>query len=113
MTTSDLYSQTLSSLTDARTKMLSPAWQAALDTQTPDQRLQASQDLMQTQLAISTLSNAALSDIAAQMAAVEDDLNSATDALDSALADITKVQGVLKAITDVLNLVEKIVPLVH
>ena len=112
MTTSDLYTQTLSSLTATRAKMLSPDWQEALDKLTVDQRRQAGQDMMQTQLAISTLTNAALSDIAAQMAAEEDDLSNATDALSQALGDITKVQTVLAAVTDVLNVVAKIVPLI-
>lgn len=112
MTVSDLYSQTLSSLTATRLAMLSPDWQTALDLQTPDVRLQSSLKLLQVQQAIAALSNASLSDIAQEMNTEEEDIRSATSDLAQALKDLTKVQNVIGTITSLLTTVAKIVPLV-
>ncbi len=110
---STLYAQTLSSLVSSRTGMLSPDWIAALQQQSADTRYQASQTLLQTQQAITTLSNAALADIATEIAAEEADIQSATANLADALQTIDRVQGFLNAATDLLNVVGKIVAIVH
>jgi hypothetical protein len=93
--------------------MLSPDWITALQQQSDDTRYQASQTLLQTQQAITTLSNAALADIATQIAAEETDIKSATANLTSALKTIDRVQGFLNAAADLLNVVGKIVTIVH
>jgi hypothetical protein len=111
MSPTDLYSATLSALTDARAQMLSPAWQAELDKLTADQRLTASKALLRVEQAILVLSNAALSDIAGAMQANEQGLTSATASLEDALKDITKVQDIIQTITTALNVVGKILPL--
>ena len=49
MNPSDLYSNALAALTATRTTMLTPAWQAALDGETADQRLAASGELIKVQ----------------------------------------------------------------
>ena len=111
MSLTDLYSTTLSALTDARTQMLSPGWQAALDDEDSEDRLAASKALLKVEQAILILSNAALSDIAAAMQANEPDLTQTTKNLENALTDITKVTNVINTVTSVLNIVAKIVPL--
>lgn len=111
MSLTDLYSACLSALTDARTQMLSPAWQAAVDNEDPGDRLAASNVLLKVEQAILTLSNAALSDIASAMQANEAGLTQATQNLQSALTDITKVANVITTVTGVLNVVAKIIPL--
>jgi hypothetical protein len=108
---SDLYAATLSALTQARSIMLSPEWQAALDAANAANRLAASHELIQVQQAILAVSNAVLGEIADKMAANEQGLTQATSALTAALGDITKVQNVLQAITGLVNAVAKILPL--
>ena len=112
MTASDLYSQSLSSLVATRKSMLSPAWQNSLDGKSADLKAAASLDLIQVQMAISALSNAALSDIANQMTDQSQALQDATGALNDALKDLTKAQNVISGITTLLNIVSKIVPLI-
>jgi hypothetical protein len=107
----DLYSTTLAVLTDVRSVMLSPEWQDAIDKQTADQRLAASRELVQVQQAILALSDAVLTEIAAEMKANEQGLTQATAALKSALEDIAKVQQVIQSVTSVLSVVAKILPL--
>src|SRR5438270_14075210 len=110
MNPTDLYSTTLSALTDARTVMVSPEWQVELDKQTADQRLAASKALLKVEQAILTLSNMVLGEIATAMQANERDLTQATAALSDALADITKVQSIVQNVMSVLNVVAKILP---
>lgn len=112
MNVSDLYAQTLSSLTAARLAMLSPEWQDALDLETPNVRLQASLKLLQVQQAIGALSNAALADIASEMTTEEEALQNATSGLNAALQSIDRVQTVISTVTGVLNTVAKIVTLI-
>ena len=52
MNPSDLYSNTLSVLTDARTAMLSSAWQTSLDGESQPVRVAAGNELIQLQGAI-------------------------------------------------------------
>ena len=111
MNPSDLYSNTLSSLTTARASMLSPAWQAALDTGTPAQRLAASRELIQVQQAILALSNASLADIANSLQQNETALTAATTALQTALNSINNIANVISSIASALQVVAKIVPL--
>ena len=111
MNPTDIYSMTLSTLTKARSVMLSPEWQAALDAATAPQRVAASRELVKVEQAILALANESLSDIAAAMQANEQGLTQATSALTNTLSDITKVQNVIQAVTNVLNVVAKILPL--
>ena len=112
MTATDLYSQTLSSLVATRKSMLSPAWQTSLDGKSADLKAAASMDLVQVQMAISAMSNAALTDIANQMTDQSQAIQDATGALNDALKDLTNVQNIISGVTTVLNIVSKIVPLV-
>jgi len=110
--TSDLYSNTLSALNATRAAMLSPAWQTSIDAGTAADRLAASQKLIQVQQAILALSEASLSEIATEMQENAADLSNATDALNAALKDLTKVENVLDTATELLGIVAKIVTLV-
>ena len=111
MNPSDLYSNALAALTAARTSMLTPAWQAALDQTTAEQRLAASRELIQVQQAILALSNQNLSDIAASMKSNEQALTNATSSLQNALRSITQVGNVISSVSSLLQTVAKIVPL--
>ena len=91
--------------------MLTPAWQAALDTGTATQRLAASRELIQVQQAILALSNASLADIANSLQQNEAALTSATTALQTALKNINNVANIISSITSALQVVAKIVPL--
>jgi hypothetical protein len=112
MQPSDLYSMALSQLTQTRSAMLSAAWQAQLDKQSPAARVSAGNDLIQVQGAILSLSNASLTDIASKMSANEQGLTQATKELGTALQDLTQVASVLTTVANVLAVVAKIVPLV-
>lgn len=111
MTPSDLYTTLLTSLTNARSVLLSPAWINSLGNESIEVRVAAGNAGNQLQSAILTLSNESLGDIAADMQANEADLTTCTKDLGAALTDVTKVQAVLSKITNVLNVVAKIVPL--
>ena len=111
MSTTELYSATLSALTDARLKMLSPEWQAELDQQDAPTRLAASKALLRVEQAILSMSNAILADIAADMQNNEQGLTDATKALAAALDDISKVQTVINTVTSLVSVVAKILPL--
>jgi DNA repair ATPase RecN len=112
MNPSDLYSDALSALTAARSNMLTLRWQAAIDQGTQEQRLEASTLLIHVQQAILTLSNASLSDIASSMKENEAALSQATNSLQNALDDITRVATVLNSISTMLQVVSKIVCMV-
>lgn len=112
MNPSDLYAQTLSALTSARSNMLSAAWQTAMASQTQAVRVAAANQLGSLESAINTLSNAALKDIANNMQANAAALTQSTQALNNALQDISRVQSVMAAVTSVINVVAQIVPLV-
>jgi hypothetical protein len=111
MAASDLYSQALSILTDARSTMLSSAWQASLDNASQDVRVAAGNSLIQLQGAILALSNASLRDIATAMQANETSLTQASTALSDALKDITKVQNAMTTVNNIVKVVAQIVPL--
>ena len=110
MNPSDLYSMTLSVLTSARAAMLTPAFHAAEQMKDPDERLKASQTLLDIQQAIIALSTASLGDIAAKMKDNEKGLTKATANLKKALQKITEVKNVIDAASSVLGVVAKIVP---
>lgn len=109
MTLSDLYSQTLAVLNNARNVMLSADFQASLND--PNDRLAASHALGDVQRAILMLANTALADIVDQMQANEAGLTTATQALGDALKHIDNVKNLITNITGVINVVAKIVPL--
>ena len=111
MNPSDLYSDILDALTNARSQMVSLPWHAALDAGTSDQRVASSNILIQIQGAIITLSSAVLGDIATQMQANEAGLSQAATNLNNALNDITRVQNVLNAAGTLISNVAKIIPL--
>lgn len=112
MNPSDLYSNALAALTATRTTMLTPAWQAALDGETADQRLAASGELIKVQQAIVALSNQSLSDIANSLQANDAALSKATSSLQAALKNITQVVNVINSVSSLLQIVAKIVTLV-
>ena len=111
MNPSDIYSNTLTTLTAARASMLTPGWQTALDQSTADQRLAASRELIQVQQAILALSNQSLSDIASSLQANQQALGTATAALQNSLKDITQVANIISSVSSLVQTVAKIVPL--
>ena len=112
MGTTDTYSMTLSTLIAARAALLTPEWQEALDNQTAQVRLLASESLLDIQRAIASLSNAVLAHIAEQMNAQEEALQSATANLEEALEKLDNVQGILVNVASFVNVIAKIVPLI-
>ena len=110
--TTDTYSMTLSTLIAARAALLTPEWQEALDNQTAQVRLLASESLLDIQRAIASLSNAVLAHIAEQMNAQEEALQSATANLEEALEKLDNVQGILVNFASFVNVIAKIVPLI-
>jgi hypothetical protein len=112
MDPSDLYAQTLSALTSARSTMLSASWQASMANQPQAVRVQAAHQLGDLQSAINTLSNKSLSDIANEMQDNAAGLTQSTQALTDALKGVTQVQNIMAAVTGILNVVAKVAPLV-
>jgi len=111
MTLTDLYSNLLAVLTSARSSMLTPPWQAALDQSTAETRIAAGKALISLQGAILTLSNASLNEIADEMKANEADLTICTNNLGQALKELTQVQTILSSVASTLKVVAEIVPL--
>jgi uncharacterized protein YukE len=111
LNSSDLYSDILDALTNARSQMVSLPWHAALDAGTSDQRVAASNVLVQIQGAIVALSSAVLGDIATRMQANEAGLSQAATNLNKALNDIIKIQNVLNAAWTLIGNVGQIMPL--
>lgn len=111
MNPSDLYAAALAALTSARAQMLSLEWQAALDASSPGQRLAASRELIQVQQAILALSNKSLSDIATEIQANSAEMNQSISGLQTALQDLQKVESVILAVSSLIMVVAKIVPL--
>ena len=107
----DAYSQTLAALTAARAGMSSPEWVAALQGATLRTRLLASEELMQLQQLIVTLSNASLTAIANDMKAQADALSSAAHGVQAALAQLQKFEAVIGAVSQIITVVAKVVPL--
>src|ERR1700683_2689570 len=103
MNPSDLYANTLAVLTSARTTMLSPAWQAALDESTADQRLAASRELIQVQQGILALSNESLSDITASLQSNQQALSSAISSLQNSLKTIDQVSNLISSVSSLLQ----------
>ena len=112
MNPSDLYSLILSTLTNARAQMLTPAYQSSAELADPGVRLKASQTLIDVQQAILSLSNASLSDIASAMQANSTALTTAISDLNTALKQVTQVLSILDDATTLLKIVAKIVPFV-
>lgn len=112
MNPADLYSATLASLVSARSAMLTPEWQDALENVSKVDRVKASHKLLDTQHAILVLANTQLSTIAQKMADQKDALGATIDNLAKALASLQKVGTVLDAITSILNVLARIIPLI-
>ena len=112
MSTTELYSQTLADLNAVRAKLLSPEWQAKLDDGSRQERLDSNHELIKVQSAISSMSNAALSQIAKAMCDQEVAITKATADLKIAFVHLDRVGDVLSAVGTVLTIVAKIVPLV-
>lgn len=110
MNPSDIYSLLLSVLTNARSQMLTPAFQAAAEMSDAGTRLKASQALVNIQQAILALSNASLSNIAQALKANEAALTTATSDLTTALKTITQVISIVDDATKLLTIVAQVVP---
>ena len=80
--------------------------------QTQAARVTAANQLGALETAINKLGDASLSAIASDMQANAQGLTQTTQALNDALKDITKVQSIMSAMTGVINVVAKIIPLV-
>ena len=111
MNPSDLYVTTLNALYQSKSTLLSEAWHSALEGATKKQRIDSSVKLVELSNAITTLSNTQLSTIVTQMCEQEKDLNGAIDGVNAAIQKLEKVQAVLDAMTEIVGVVAKIVPL--
>jgi hypothetical protein len=107
-----LYSSTLELLNVTLLKMLSPEWDAKLQAATPAARRKALAKLLQVQHARLVLGNSVLQDIADQLKANEQGLLDGQQALQTALDKLASVESVLNAISSLINIVARIVPLV-
>ncbi len=110
---SDLYASTLSTLYQTKLTLLSDAWHDSLasPTTTKQQRIDSSVKLVETSNAITTLANTQLSAILPQMTAQESALTSAINGVNAAVKNLQEVQTVLDAVTKIIGVVAKIVPL--
>lgn len=111
MNPSDIKSMTLSQLRATRKAMFSAQWMLSLETADPATRTSAAQQMLAVNHAIVTLENGQLDSIRQQLIANETDLTTSAQALSNALADLSKVNSVLTAITGFLGIIGRIVPL--
>jgi hypothetical protein len=108
----NLYTAALQTLGEALIKMTSPEWDAMLQQQTPEKRLEASRLMLRVQHARLSLANAALSEIATAMKANEAGLRRAITRLEKTLDAFSSFESVMRAVAAVVSTVGKIVALV-
>jgi hypothetical protein len=111
MDATQLYSSTLEQLNQIIVKMTSPEWNANVQGSPPDQRQQALSELLRVQHARLVLGNEVLQDISEDLKGNEKDLLDGQAAVQAALDSLAMVQTVLTAVSSLINVVARIVPL--
>jgi len=112
MDSAQIYSSTLEQLNKTVVKLTSPEWDAKVQGAPPAQRQNALAELLRVQHARLVLANEELQDIAAQLKANEQSLLDGQKALQAELDKLATVTAVLNAISSLVNVVARIVPLI-
>jgi len=111
MTPSEISSQTLEQLRETFLKMTSPEWDLALMGKPADVVNEAAQTLLLVQRARLRLENAQLADIRDKLVENEKELDEGRVQLNKSLERLDQIEDALNAITSVLDVVARIVPL--
>ena len=112
MDSAQIYSSTLEQLNATVVKLTSPEWDAKVQGAPPEQRQDALAELLRVQHARLVLANEALQDIADKLKANEQSLLDGRRALQAELDKLASVAAVLNAISSLVNIVARIIPLV-
>ena len=112
MDSAQIYSSTLEQLNKTVVRLTSPEWDAKVQGAPPEQRQEALAELLRVQHARLVLANAALQEIAEPLKANEQNLLDGQKALQLELDKLATVEAVLKAISSLVNVVARIVPLI-
>ena len=112
MDSAQIYSSTLEQLNKTVVRLTSPEWDAKVQGAPPEERRQALAELLRVQHARLVLANAALQEIAEGLKANEQNLLDGQKALEGALDKLATVESVVKAVSSLINVVARIVPLV-
>lgn len=111
MTPSEISNQTLEQLRETFLKMTSPEWDLALMGKPEDVVNEAAKTLLLVQRARLRLDNAELADIRDKLVANEKDLEEGRDQLNKSLERLDQIEGALNAITSLLDVVARVIPL--
>lgn len=111
MDATQLYSSTLEQLNQIIIKMTSPEWNANVQASPPEQRQQALGEVLRVQHARLALGNAVLQDISEDLKANEQALWDGQAAVRAAIDALAAVQTVLTAVSSLINVVARIVPI--
>jgi hypothetical protein len=103
--------QALKDLRSAEVGMTDPEYLMSLEGQPTTVKTDAARKLLNTHHARIALENEELKDIRDKLIANEDEFKAATKSLKTALKALNDVQTVLKAVTALLDVIAKIVPL--
>jgi hypothetical protein len=112
MTASEISSQTLEQLRETFLKMTSPEWDLALMGKPDNVVNEAAKALLLVQRARLRLENAELTDIRDKLVENEKELEEGRVQLNKSLERLDQIEVALNAITSVLDVVARIVPLV-
>ncbi len=112
MDSAQIYSSTLEQLNKTVVRLTSPEWDTKVQGAPPEERRQALAELLRVQHARLVLANAALQDIANDLKSNEQSLLDGQKALQGELDKLATVESVLKAVSSLINVVARIVPLV-
>lgn len=111
MDATQLYSSTLEQLNQTIIKMTSLEWDAIVQASPPDQRQQAQLGLLRVQHARLALGNAVLQEIVEKLKSNEKDLVDGQKAVQEELDKLAAVASVLRAISGLITVVARIVPI--
>jgi hypothetical protein len=112
MDSAQIYSSTLEQLNETLVKLTSPEWDALVQGAPSEQRQDALAELLRVQHARLVLANEALQDIADKLKANEQSLLDGQRALQDELDKLATVEAVLNAVSSLINVVARIVPLI-
>ena len=112
MDAAQIYSLTLQQLNKTVVRLTSPDWDAKVQGASSEQRQNALAELLRVQHARLVLGNAAMQDIAQQLKANEQSLLDGQKALQAELDKMATVESVLNAISSLVNVVAKVLPLI-
>jgi len=112
MDSAQIYSSTLEQLNKTVVRLTSPEWDAKVQGAPPEQRQKALAELLRVQHARLVLANEALQDIADKLKANEPNLLDGQKALQAELDKLATVESVLKAISSLVNVLARIIPLI-